>query len=102
MWLWRITVPLLLIMVSIENVFAAGAAVLAGRQLGAKDTEGGRAHGYHRYRPVGNHRYTAVRGRHCMYRPVDAGIRRFLGHHNIPVYHILYTDMVLRQRPFHY
>lgn len=35
-----ITVPLLLIMVSIENIFAAGAAVLAGRQLGAKDNEG--------------------------------------------------------------
>ena len=35
-----VTVPLLLIMVSIENVFAAGAAVLAGRQLGAKDSEG--------------------------------------------------------------
>ena len=29
-----VTVPLLLIMVSIENIFAAGAAVLAGRQLG--------------------------------------------------------------------
>ena len=35
-----VTVPLLLIMVSIENIFAAGAAVLAGRQLGAKDREG--------------------------------------------------------------
>ena len=35
-----VTVPLLLIMVSIENVFAAGAAVLAGRQLGAKDNAG--------------------------------------------------------------
>lgn len=35
-----VTVPLLLIMVSIENIFAAGAAVLAGRQLGAKDDEG--------------------------------------------------------------
>lgn len=35
-----VTVPLLLIMVSIENIFAAGAAVLAGRQLGAKDTDG--------------------------------------------------------------
>ena len=34
-----VTVPLLLIMVSIENIFAAGAAVLAGRQLGAKDSE---------------------------------------------------------------
>ena len=34
-----VTVPLLLIMVSIENIFAAGAAVLAGRQLGAKDPE---------------------------------------------------------------
>ena len=34
-----VTVPLLLIMVSIENIFAAGAAVLAGRQLGAKDGE---------------------------------------------------------------
>ena len=32
-----VTVPLLLIMVSIENIFAAGAAVLAGRQLGAHD-----------------------------------------------------------------
>lgn len=32
-----VTVPLL-IMVSIENIFAAGAAVLAGRQLGAKTT----------------------------------------------------------------
>ncbi len=35
-----VTVPLLLIMVSVENIFAAGAAVLAGRQLGAKDEEG--------------------------------------------------------------
>ncbi len=35
-----VTVPLLLIMVSIENIFAAGAAVLAGRQLGAKDDKG--------------------------------------------------------------
>ena len=35
-----VTLPLLLIMVSIENIFAAGAAVLAGRQLGAKDEEG--------------------------------------------------------------
>ncbi|MGN0779226.1 MAG: MATE family efflux transporter [Aristaeellaceae bacterium] len=34
-----VTVPLLLIMVSLENIFAAGAAVLAGRQLGAKDPE---------------------------------------------------------------
>ncbi len=32
-----VTVPLLLIMVSLENIFAAGAAVLAGRQLGSKD-----------------------------------------------------------------
>ena len=30
------TVPLLLIMVSVENIFAAGAAVLAGRQLGQR------------------------------------------------------------------
>lgn len=35
-----VTVPLLLIMVSIENIFAAGAEVMAGRQLGAKDQEG--------------------------------------------------------------
>ena len=34
-----VTVPLLLIMVSIENIFAAGAAVLAGRQLGAKSSD---------------------------------------------------------------
>ena len=34
-----VTIPLLLIMVSVENIFAAGAAVLAGRQLGAKDGE---------------------------------------------------------------
>ncbi|MBS6956457.1 MAG: MATE family efflux transporter [Enterocloster asparagiformis] len=34
-----VTLPLLLIMVSIENIFAAGAAVLAGRQLGAGDRE---------------------------------------------------------------
>lgn len=32
-----VTVPLLLIMVSLENIFAAGAAVLAGRQLGSHD-----------------------------------------------------------------
>ena len=32
--------PMLLIMVSIENIFAAGAAVLAGRQLGAGDSGG--------------------------------------------------------------
>lgn len=35
-----VTLPLLLIFVSIENIFAAGAAVLAGRQLGAKDKKG--------------------------------------------------------------
>lgn len=34
-----VTVPLLLIMVSIENIFAAGAAVLAGRQLGSHDDD---------------------------------------------------------------
>ena len=36
-----VTLPLLLIMVSVENIFAAGAAVLAGRQLGAGDKMGG-------------------------------------------------------------
>ncbi len=35
-----VTLPLLLIFVSIENIFAAGAAVLAGRQLGSNDKEG--------------------------------------------------------------
>ena len=35
-----VTLPLLLIMVSIENIFAAGAGVLAGRQLGENDKEG--------------------------------------------------------------
>lgn len=35
-----VTLPLLLIFVSIENIFAAGAAVLTGRQLGADDKEG--------------------------------------------------------------
>lgn len=35
-----VTLPLLLIMVSIENIFAAGASVLAGRQLGAGEKEG--------------------------------------------------------------
>lgn len=35
-----VTLPLLLIFVSIENIFAAGAAVLAGRKLGANDKEG--------------------------------------------------------------
>lgn len=35
-----VTLPLLLIMVSVENIFAAGASVLAGRQLGAADNEG--------------------------------------------------------------
>lgn len=35
-----VTLPLLLIMVSVENIFAAGAAVLAGRQLGSGDKEG--------------------------------------------------------------
>ena len=35
-----VTLPILLIMVSIENIFAAGAAVLAGRQLGAGDMDG--------------------------------------------------------------
>lgn len=34
-----VTLPLLLIMVSIENIFAAGASVLAGHQLGAKDNK---------------------------------------------------------------
>lgn len=35
-----VTLPLLLIFVSIENIFAAGAAVLAGRQLGAGEKDG--------------------------------------------------------------
>lgn len=35
-----VTLPLLLIMVSIENIFAAGASVLAGRQLGSEDRDG--------------------------------------------------------------
>lgn len=35
-----VTLPLLLIFVSVENIFAAGAAVLAGRQLGAADKKG--------------------------------------------------------------
>lgn len=35
-----VTLPLLLIMVSVENIFAAGAGVLAGRQLGADDKDG--------------------------------------------------------------
>lgn len=35
-----VTLPLLLIFVSVENIFAAGAAVLAGRQLGADDKSG--------------------------------------------------------------
>lgn len=34
-----VTLPLLLIMVSVENIFAAGAAVIAGRQLGASDKQ---------------------------------------------------------------
>ena len=34
-----VTLPLLLIMVSIENIFAAGASVLAGRHLGAGERE---------------------------------------------------------------
>ncbi len=34
-----VTLPLLLIMVSIENIFAAGAGVLAGRQLGENNKE---------------------------------------------------------------
>lgn len=34
-----VTLPLLLIMVSIENIFAAGAGVLAGRQLGENHKE---------------------------------------------------------------
>jgi putative MATE family efflux protein len=35
-----VTLPILLIMVSVENIFAAGAAVIAGRQLGASDNDG--------------------------------------------------------------
>lgn len=35
-----VTLPLLLIFVSIENILAAGAAVLAGRQLGSDDRAG--------------------------------------------------------------
>ena len=34
-----VTLPLLLIMVSIENIFASGAAVISGRQLGAGKNE---------------------------------------------------------------
>lgn len=35
-----VTLPILLIMVSVENIFSAGAAVLAGRQLGGKNQDG--------------------------------------------------------------
>lgn len=50
-----VTVPLLLIMVSIENIFAAGAAVLAGRQLGAGQNRhhDRYSHGGHPDLPVG-------------------------------------------------
>ena len=56
-----VTVPLLLIMVSIENIFAAGAAVLAGRQLGSKPD------GYNHYWDFSRNRYPAVRWRYCIY-----------------------------------
>ena len=61
-----VTVPLLLIMVSIENIFAAGAAVLAGRQ----------PHRHHYYRPVHCHRRGVVCGRHRVHRTADAGLWR--------------------------
>ena len=71
-----VTVPLLLIMVSIENIFAAGAAVLAGRQLGAKDDEGAS-------RTVTTIVGLSVAigivlcvGGSCFYRTVDAHFRR--------------------------
>ncbi|MDO5144775.1 MAG: MATE family efflux transporter [bacterium] len=35
-----VTLPLLLVMVSVENIFASGAAVIAGRQLGAGNRDG--------------------------------------------------------------
>ena len=35
-----VTVPLLFIIVSLENIFAAGAGILAARQLGSKDKTG--------------------------------------------------------------
>ena len=52
-----VTVPLLLIMVSIENIFAAGAAVLAGRHVHC-------------------HRRGVVCGRHRVHRTADAGLWR--------------------------
>lgn len=70
-----VTVPLLLIMVSIENIFAAGAAVLAGRQLGPR-TRRGQPHRHHYYRPVHCHRRGVVCGRHRVHRTADAGLWR--------------------------
>lgn len=61
-----VTVPLLLIMVSIENIFAAGAAVLAGRQFGQPGRGGEQPHRYHHRRPFHDTRYSPVCGRHYL------------------------------------
>ena len=62
-----VTLPLLLIMVSVENIFSAGAAVLAGRQLGAKGPGGGQHYGDDHRRPVGSHRYDSLCQRTLLY-----------------------------------
>ena len=62
-----VTLPLLLIMVSVENIFAAGAAVLAGRQLGANDKEGAnRTVNYYRW-IIHGYRCRAMRFRYHFY-----------------------------------
>ena len=63
-----VTVPLLLIMVSIENIFAARAAVPRTRR--------GQPHRHHYYRPVHCHRRGVVCGRHRVHRTADAGLWR--------------------------
>lgn len=85
-----VTVPLLLIMVSVENIFAAGAAVLAGRQLGAGDREGA------------SRTVTTIIGISVAIGILYGSGRSLSGNYSIPVYHIFYFSLVLRQRQICY
>lgn len=85
-----VTLPLLLIMVSIENIFAAGAGVLAGRQLGENDKE------------EANRTVTTIVGF-----SVAVGIgygrgRRVSCDYNFPVCHLCYSADLLYGRFFSY
>ena len=74
-----VTVPLLLIMVSIENIFAAGAAVFGRTSAGIKRQRSCQPHSYKRHWNFCDYRCFAVCGRYRLPDAFDASLWRLRG-----------------------